>query len=683
MNHADSLCDDINDMIPDSVGDDIPDPIPITVSNNNNTDTNNDAERMVIYDVWTQKCERAIAYYHQYPRAQIFVLYAKTTNLGGLRAITANYRDRIYIVDEDSYAYGDHVFPEKIDICYVNEETSYENMHRQLPMHIIRCIEGRAGVLYDNTATNLRMFCTFHKKYFVDAHNFYFTFVGVNELMCKITNRNPNTIYEYAMKNYTPFLQKRGFKDASVYLHVFWNEMHEHCEMVGFCRYDTYHDNTYENIDKHTLYMMKTMMPIVKNGHWSYLMTPQTCDCNYLLEHYNKHYSTEYNMASLENMPLSIWQTNIYPVKMYEKLCDWLQDLAIDVYVLCNQQQRPMVFGDVGVYTERAIGIFNAIEIYEGAKYAAMSVKTNHYMVTNESESTKTIMDKYHREFHCELVNASSLDGYMLVGMEQSMFSRRTDGGVTYIHYNFNDSKPLAIYCFDDVPHTKIQNVIHDNLDRYNIYFKENGEQSGLFSVAVRPRRKYYVCSFGGTGSTLLANKLGYYGDTEHVHSRNPPEKLEHIGTKNGGRTYKEWFNGCVIPDDEVGEYDVIYIYRNPVFPIFSRFWNPKHLTNIEIAPTVKINDVVFSKKDHYKIGEFHDNYTTPNPRRNYRIHCVKYEDLFEKQAELSELLGIGALQLVKKESNYSKYSQLVNVMEFIYKDVIDKMNAREFIFTV
>lgn len=679
MNHIDNVCDDkdkIDDIIPGSVHDDIPDNIPVSVVNNN------DAEHMVIYDVWTQKCERAITYYHQYPHAQIFVLYAKTSNVGGLRAITANYMDRIRIV-EDDHGYGSHVFPERIDICYVNEETSYENIHRYLPMHTIRRIEGRDGLLYDNAATNLRMFCTFHKKYFIDAHNFYFTFVGVNELMNKLTNRNPNTIYEYAMKNYTPFLQKRGFKDASVYLHVFWNEMHEPNDMIGFCRYDTYHNTTYENLDKHTLYVMNTDMPIVKNGTWSYLMTPQTRDCNYLLDHYNKHYGTEYNLTSLENMPLSIWQTNIYPVKMYEQLCDWLQDLAIDVYALCIQQQEPMVFGDVAVYMERAIGIFNAIKIYEGAKYVTMSVKTNHYMVATESESTKTIMDRYSKEFHCEMVDASSLDGYMLVGMDQSIFTRRTENGVTYIQYKFSDSKPVAIYCFDDVPHAKIQNVIHDNLDAYNIYFKENGDQTGIFSVVIRPRRKYYVCSFGGSGSTLLANKLGYYGDTEHVHSRNPPEKLEHIGTKHGGRNYKEWFNGCVVPEDKVGEYDVIYIYRNPTFPIFSRFGNPKHLTNIEISPTIKLKDVVFSKKDQYRIGEFHENYTTPNLRRNYKIHCVKYEDLFEKQAELSDLLGIGSLGLVKKESDYSKFGHLVNVMEFIYKDLIDKMNANDFIFTV
>ena len=281
------------------------------------------------------------------------------------------------------------------------------------------------------------------------------------------------------------------------------------------------------------------------------------------------------------------------------------------------------------------------------------------------------------------MVVASSLDGYVLVGMEQSMFSRKSVDGVTYVHYNFSDSKPLAIYCFDETPHTKIENVIHDNLDAYNIYFKENGVQSGIFNVVIRPRRKYYVCSFGGSGSTILANKLSQYGDTEHVHSRNPPERLEYVGTKNGGRNYKEWFNGCVVPDDEVGNYDVIYIYRNPTFPIFSRFWNPKHLTNIEISPSIKLNDVVFSKKDQYRIGEFHENYTTPNPRRNYRIHCVKYEDLFEKQTELCEMLGIGSLDLVKKESDYSKFSHLVNVMEFIYKDLIDKMNANNFIFTV
>ena len=59
--------------------------------------------------------------------------------------------------------------------------------------------------------------------------------------------------------------------------------------------------------------------------------------------------------------------------------------------------------------------------------------------------------------------------------------------------------------------------------------------------------KTFYVCSFGGSGSTLLANSLKPYGRVEHIHSRIPPLELEYIGNNKGGDTYYEWFNVTVI----------------------------------------------------------------------------------------------------------------------------------------
>jgi len=77
-----------------------------------------------------------------------------------------------------------------------------------------------------------------------------------------------------------------------------------------------------------------------------------------------------------------------------------------------------------------------------------------------------------------------------------------------------------------------------------------------------------------------------------------------------------------------------------------------------------------------YKIREFYDNYTKPNEKRNYKIICIKYEDIFEKQDELSNLLGIGKLNIVntsiRKDSNKD--------LDIIYTDLIDEMNKNDFI---
>ena len=77
-----------------------------------------------------------------------------------------------------------------------------------------------------------------------------------------------------------------------------------------------------------------------------------------------------------------------------------------------------------------------------------------------------------------------------------------------------------------------------------------------------------------------------------------------------------------------------------------------------------------------YKIREFYDNYTKPNEKRNYKIYCVKYEDIFDKQDELSKLLGIGKLNIVHNSSRKNSDKELEN----IYSDLIVEMNKNEFI---
>ena len=126
-------------------------------------------------------------------------------------------------------------------------------------------------------------------------------------------------------------------------------------------------------------------------------------------------------------------------------------------------------------------------------------------------------------------------------------------------------------------------------------------------------KKYFYVCSYGGSGSTMLCSALNAYGKTRHIHSRKPPNNLEYIGNEKGGNTYLEWFNGVVIPEEKLKYYYVIYIYRNPSFAIPSRFENPKHLEHVQLDKSIKLKDVLESKKDLYKMREFYDNYTKPN----------------------------------------------------------------------
>ena len=188
----------------------------------------------------------------------------------------------------------------------------------------------------------------------------------------------------------------------------------------------------------------------------------------------------------------------------------------------------------------------------------------------------------------------------------------------------------------------------------------------------------FYVCSYGGSGSRMLETALKQYGKTEHIHSPKPPDKLEYIGKNGGGTAYYEWFNGKVIPENELDDYCVLYIYRNPTFSIKSRFHMHLHLKHIQCDSEIKLNDVLDSGKDLYGIKDFYNNYMKKNENRNYKIICVKYEDIFDKQDELSNLLGIGKLNLVNKSKNKqisdTKYAQL----NTIYDDLIEEMNKND-----
>ena len=73
---------------------------------------------------------------------------------------------------------------------------------------------------------------------------------------------------------------------------------------------------------------------------------------------------------------------------------------------------------------------------------------------------------------------------------------------------------------------------------------------------------------------------------------------------------------------------------------------------------------------------KFYENYIKSNKNRNYKIYCIKYEDIFDKQDELSQLFGIGKLNLINTSSRKNSHNEL----DKIYADLIDEMNKNEFI---
>lgn len=207
----------------------------------------------------------------------------------------------------------------------------------------------------------------------------------------------------------------------------------------------------------------------------------------------------------------------------------------------------------------------------------------------------------------------------------------------------------------------------------------------------------FYVCSWGGCGSKLLCRYLNNFGKAIHIHDPEPPNELEYIGFKNNiwgwcpydlpdyENKYKhicnrglEWFNGIKINDTH--EYYMIFLYRNPVKSIKSRFWAPNHLENIK-SPKISISKVCTDKIDLFNIEKFYNNYME-NTNKKYKIYAIKYEELFEKIHELDEILDINLdkkikLDIKKETERDNKY---VKELTNIYNSLIVKMNKNKFI---
>jgi len=252
--------------------------------------------------------------------------------------------------------------------------------------------------------STLNLFIVYHNEISHNEHQEenYFTYFGVNEIYKK--TKQTNTILEYELEIYNPFLQKRGYMETSAYLHVYWNKLYINKDMVGFSQYDMKHNEIYDNLEKNTIYLLNSGNTIVSNKQWNNLMFPNLRNLDFLIQSYNSFFNKNYSMNELEYLPLSLWQTNIYPIKIYEKLCGWLEVLVEEIYPWSNEPPYETHFGSIGGYTERALSIFNAFEIYQGVQYRNLNIQPIYDNLPREQYNTKSFLNNYSQDVYTKYI---------------------------------------------------------------------------------------------------------------------------------------------------------------------------------------------------------------------------------------------------------------------------------------
>jgi uncharacterized protein (UPF0179 family) len=180
----------------------------------------------------------------------------------------------------------------------------------------------------------------------------------------------------------------------------------------------------------------------------------------------------------------------------------------------------------------------------------------------------------------------------------------------------------------------------------------------------------------------MLCRYLGNFGKVYHLHSRRPPKQLCYIN--------QEWFNQEEIQNIE--KYTIIYLYKNPIRSIYSRFIidnnisraEQNHLNNIQCPNNnTTLKDVLHRKEDLYKIEEFYDNYTKTDTERNYKVYCVKYEDFWSNIKLFNETIQIPdnpGLYPQKNETDRGENIPYIEILNEVYSALIEKMGQMQFI---
>jgi len=146
------------------------------------------------------------------------------------------------------------------------------------------------------------------------------------------------------------------------------------------------------------------------------------------------------------------------------------------------------------------------------------------------------------------------------------------------------------------------------------------------------PKPTFCICSFGGSGSTMLTRFLMQYGKVVHIHDRKPPEFL--TITKQIG-DYDGTFSTTRVKDADLHNVVVMYLFRDPTEAQISR-WSLQHFQHIQVPDFDKYKHILSDPQTYInnnqnllQYNQFHQNYIEAKPK-NYTIYAINYHKIFD-----------------------------------------------------
>ena len=179
----------------------------------------------------------------------------------------------------------------------------------------------------------------------------------------------------------------------------------------------------------------------------------------------------------------------------------------------------------------------------------------------------------------------------------------------------------------------------------------------------------------------MLCHYLKHFGDVHLVHSRYPPVNLTHVGNKNTLKPiHNQWFSCSPVPERELHEYTVIFLYENPVSTLYYRFGH-HHLYNIQSKyPQSTIDQMVSTKKDLFGIQEFYLNYMRARTS-NYSIYYVKYEDFYDNIDTFNAVFNLPSIPDIYPIKPELPEFPCQKELSELYKGIINDMEYKPFIY--